>query len=430
MQFPSRDLTNQYISLSYQDVVQRYAPTGSLTYLLDGYGYVIGSLYNPSLGGTFITTNDTASWAITASYALNASSGSSATASYALFATSASYAATYSHVTNSVHATIADYAFVAEYAEMTSQSLWAEYAGSSSYAFWSSHSHLADTASEAIFTKFATHASTADIAIFAYTSSYALASAVVGTIGDDTWYKVLLLSGSSNLMVDNDLDIIYNPSLGQLYVESISSSCVTASLLGTSSWSDNATSASYANLASMALVADVSFMADTASIAAMADAATSSSWASHSLSASWAPMPQVSDSASWASSSISASYAEQSNSSSYANLAMNVVGLVIDNTSSFISISGSDVVVIQRPTGSYNAVWYEYVVLSGSNVRAGTVFGAWTEGLLTYSETSNTDVGDTSPVSMSIAISQSFVQLIVNTDSTINWTVKSMGRYL
>ena len=40
MQFPQRDLTNQYISTSYQDVVQRYL-SGSIDYLLDGFGFSI-----------------------------------------------------------------------------------------------------------------------------------------------------------------------------------------------------------------------------------------------------------------------------------------------------------------------------------------------------------------------------------------------------
>lgn len=106
MQFPFRDLTNQYISLSYQDVVQRYTPAGTSSFFLDGLGYVLFSLSNNTLGTQLLTAFDTASWAITASYALNGSGGgSSVSASWASSSISSSYAAL---------ATIAGVALVAE----------------------------------------------------------------------------------------------------------------------------------------------------------------------------------------------------------------------------------------------------------------------------------------------------------------------------
>jgi hypothetical protein len=76
MQFPSRDFTNQYISKSYQDVVQRYADTGSTTYFLDGLGYVIAGIPTSSIGNIIVTQDQTASYsffAITASYAATSS---------------------------------------------------------------------------------------------------------------------------------------------------------------------------------------------------------------------------------------------------------------------------------------------------------------------------------------------------------------------
>jgi hypothetical protein len=55
MQFLSRELTNQYISTSYQDVLQQY-PTGSLFYVLDGLGNVVAVLNSSSVGDLIITS--------------------------------------------------------------------------------------------------------------------------------------------------------------------------------------------------------------------------------------------------------------------------------------------------------------------------------------------------------------------------------------
>jgi hypothetical protein len=57
MDFPSRNLTNQYISLSYQDVVQRYTPgaTDTASYFLDGLGSVIAYIPTSSLGQQLVT---------------------------------------------------------------------------------------------------------------------------------------------------------------------------------------------------------------------------------------------------------------------------------------------------------------------------------------------------------------------------------------
>lgn len=71
MRFVDRDLSNQFISRSYQDLVQQYLATGSLLYLLDGYGTVIFQFPSASFGGIILTQDQTASIAlraITSSY--------------------------------------------------------------------------------------------------------------------------------------------------------------------------------------------------------------------------------------------------------------------------------------------------------------------------------------------------------------------------
>jgi hypothetical protein len=61
MRFIDRDLTEQYISMSYQDVLQQYVNTGSLLYVLDGYGNVVFGFLSSSVGDTLVTTNMTSS---------------------------------------------------------------------------------------------------------------------------------------------------------------------------------------------------------------------------------------------------------------------------------------------------------------------------------------------------------------------------------
>jgi hypothetical protein len=78
----------------------------------------------------------------------------------------------------------------------------------------------------------------------------------------------------------------------------------------------------------------------------------------------------------------------------------------------------------------HDAVFFDFVIKNGTNVRAGTVYachnGASTP-LVEFTETSTVDLGDTSDVTLSVAISGTnmFLQA-VTTSST--WTIKSLIR--
>lgn len=68
MQFSIRNLTEKYISSSYQDVLQQYTPSDTF-YVLDGYGTVVFSLPSSSIGQMLVASNMTASMTVaTASY--------------------------------------------------------------------------------------------------------------------------------------------------------------------------------------------------------------------------------------------------------------------------------------------------------------------------------------------------------------------------
>jgi len=98
-------------------------------------------------------------------------------------------------------------------------------------------------------------------------------------------------------------------------------------------------------------------------------------------------------------------------------------------TATVTSATATTVVAIV-PHATYNAVFFDFVIKNGTNVRAGTVYachnGASTP-LVEFAETSTVDLGDTSDVTLSVAISGTnmFLQA-VTTSST--WTIKSLIR--
>ena len=115
MRFPLRDFTNQYISASYQDVLQQYFPSDTF-YVLDGYGNVVFTLSSASVGQMLITSNMTASMTVaTASYVQTSSYTNILTqsSSYASSSLSASYSLTSSYAENSDNA---DFSLASYYA--------------------------------------------------------------------------------------------------------------------------------------------------------------------------------------------------------------------------------------------------------------------------------------------------------------------------
>lgn len=126
MQFPLRALTDQYISKSYQDVLQQY-PSSSLYYILDGLGNVVATLNSSSVGDLLITSNMTASMSVaSASYATSAS--------YEIIhEASSSYADTSSVAFTSIFsdtASVAILAYMADTASLAAEAISASYAPS------------------------------------------------------------------------------------------------------------------------------------------------------------------------------------------------------------------------------------------------------------------------------------------------------------
>lgn len=338
LQFPFRDLTNQYISLSYQDVVQRYSQ-GTSSYFLDGLGNVIAFIPTSSIGQQILTVDQTASFADHST-----TSDTSSVSLVAIFSDTASLA------------------FESVFADTASLAVYANYAGSSSYAISSSHALIADvalnvpiTASNADTASFsfsASHSSVSDFALtasFAYTSSYEMETEI-----SSSWASASL-SSSHALISDialnvpetasnantasfafNAVSASYAPFMDN--TNAVSASWVSASnLINSSSYS---TTASYVNSASFSTNS-----ANAYAISFVPAAATSASWASSSVSSSFATdagnayainfVPSAAVSASWVSAST---HIVNADSASYLSGSFAIVNQI---TASSISASGN-----------------------------------------------------------------------------------------
>lgn len=132
---------------------------------------------------------------------------------------------------------------------------------------------------------------------------------------------------------------------------------------------------------------------------------------------------------SWAISSSRAttsSYAVVSATSSYAN-AFTI------NGSNLTTQQNSDVdigteIIARVSTSSFSSAFFDYFLQDGTNYRAGTVSSVWNNlGVVRYTDTSTTDIGDTSPVTFNVVLTNSTASLQA-TATTNNWNVKTFVR--
>lgn len=80
-------------------------------------------------------------------------------------------------------------------------------------------------------------------------------------------------------------------------------------------------------------------------------------------------------------------------------------------------------VISSVSVGSYDGATFNYVIKDGTNFRAGTVIAVWNGTIVQYNETTTNDIGNTTSVVMSVAITAGNAELIA-TSSTPGWTAK------
>lgn len=222
MQFPARDFTNQYISASYQDVLQKYDPS-DIFYVLDGFGNVVFSLPSASVGQMLITSDITSSMTVaSASYATTYSYTQVVTlsSSFASSSVSASYA---------FNSTFADSAL---YSEFSGTSSLAADAISSSYALSASYAPFVQVyQTTTVSSSWASSSLSSSYSNLALTASYALNGGGGGTS---------LETGSTYLITSSwAISASWAPGGG---------SSDTASYAYTASYSQYALTASYVNI--------------------------------------------------------------------------------------------------------------------------------------------------------------------------------------
>jgi len=104
--------------------------------------------------------------------------------------------------------------------------------------------------------------------------------------------------------------------------------------------------------------------------------------------------------------------------------------IILKNKVLFDYNSSNSSVVLQNITQSYNAAFFDYVAISSSNLRSGTIFSCFTGSNIHYTEYSTTDIGDTSQVTMSVDLNNGNVRLLSTVPVGYTWNIKAFGRYL
>ena len=107
--------------------------------------------------------------------------------------------------------------------------------------------------------------------------------------------------------------------------------------------------------------------------------------------------------------------------------ALTINGTLLKSTSS-VSVNNTTANILTTTLANFDAVFFDYVIKNGSNLRAGTVYAVHDGSNVEFTETSTQDLGDTSDVTLS-------VDILINlrfraTTTSSGWTIKAFARGL
>jgi hypothetical protein len=97
------------------------------------------------------------------------------------------------------------------------------------------------------------------------------------------------------------------------------------------------------------------------------------------------------------------------------------------HTTKRVTIGTSNTTIYNMSTGSYDGMFVEYMIKSGSNGRAGTIMSMWSGSATVFSDVSTVDFGTTSGVVFNTIISGQNM-LLTGSATTANWTGKFIIR--
>jgi hypothetical protein len=106
---------------------------------------------------------------------------------------------------------------------------------------------------------------------------------------------------------------------------------------------------------------------------------------------------------------------------------LSVKNSLLSNQSNSVPVGTT--AVFSNTLGSTTAAFFDYVVTSGSNARAGSVMVVINGGNIEFTETSTNDIGDTSRITLKPRISGGNI-LLDATSTSGTWTVKVLGRLI
>jgi hypothetical protein len=96
-------------------------------------------------------------------------------------------------------------------------------------------------------------------------------------------------------------------------------------------------------------------------------------------------------------------------------------------TTQLVTANSGSTTIYSLPTASYDGAFYDYVVRSGSNSRAGQIMAIWSGSSVNYTDNSTTDFGSTANLSFNVIVSGSNM-VLRSTVTTGSWTVKTIIR--
>jgi hypothetical protein len=89
------------------------------------------------------------------------------------------------------------------------------------------------------------------------------------------------------------------------------------------------------------------------------------------------------------------------------------------------SLASGTRTISTNATGSFNAAFYNYVLLSGSNARAGQVMSVWNGSSIQFTDVTTTDIGSTAGVALTASLSGANV-VLSSTLPTSGWSFETV----
>lgn len=105
----------------------------------------------------------------------------------------------------------------------------------------------------------------------------------------------------------------------------------------------------------------------------------------------------------------------------------NYLDPMLITTAKVTQTNSGSFVVYSLPTASYDTAFFEYSLKSGSNARAGTIMAIQSGSSVNFTETTTTDLGNTTSVSFTVVVTGSNMAL-TGSSTTGSWTIKTIIR--